>query len=161
MSEVNTGNFNFYRVKNDWGHVEEHWYRRWIDCATEDAVYSKWTVSHESARSKRKILQLITIDKTIFWKLFCPCCRFGTNNQYSDQIMSGFEEARSALEKVLQDDENIELASICDQASVSQHSSHNESSRESKLLSSILRNQGKEIIESTLCPRFEYHQWVK
>ena len=60
--------------------------------------------------------------------------------------MSGFEEARSALEKAFQDEDLSELVG---------------SSERIKSFLANLRCQGEEIIESTLCPRVEYPQWTK
>ena len=105
VAKVDTGEFKFVHIKDKNGVIDKHPVRRWIDAATQDDLYSAWNVSEFAADFKKDHPDLRTIGKTVFWENVCRCCRFGKKDMCSDQIMSGLEEARDAMEKALNDSE--------------------------------------------------------
>ena len=111
-TKVDTGEYRLVNSTDENGNVVKCMVRRWEDLPTRSAVYSKW---HNSEQAKQFAVEckLNPICKTIFWKNVCPCCRFGTKDMCSDQVMTGLEESRAAFEKALRDPNLSKDAFLC------------------------------------------------
>ena len=111
-TKVDTGEYRLVNSTDENGNIVKCMVRRWEDLPTRSAVYSKW---HNSEQAKQFAVEckLNPICKTIFWKNVCPCCRFGTKDMCSDQVMTGLEESRAAFEKALRDPNLSKDAFLC------------------------------------------------
>jgi hypothetical protein len=165
VTKNDTGDFKMYDIfeyddfpNSSEGRWQKHMQHRWIDSATKDDPFALWEKSRFASAFRREHPEMESICKNTFWKLVCPCCRFGKHDQCSDMIMSGLEEARDGMEKALKASENKEIGEDCDK--LWQDGSIGSSVSRSPFLSSF-RQRGEEIVESTLCPRKEYPQWTK
>ena len=111
-TKVDTGEYRIINTKDENGTALKCMLRRWEDLATRKDVYDKWNRS-EQAKKFAKECKLGPISSRIFWENVCPCCRFSIKDMCSDQISTGLEEARAAMERALKDKVLSKAAFLC------------------------------------------------